>query len=217
MQEKRWKVLPALLEGRCKHASVVHAGCVYVLGGEDERDKPMKSVEVLDMRTRQWRAAAPMPKALAESLVVSQGRFIYVFSGIDENGGTSTTTLRFDPVWGEWTALTDMPQKCRLGCVATIHDLIYVVGGYTRTALCYEPATNSWLKMANAPQEKHGNAAAVVWQGKLLLAGGDLDNVLATTLVEAYDPDTATWSCWPVPLREELSCHTLLNVDLCGI
>ena len=44
IMEKKWKPIPQMTEGRCKHGSVVHNGCLHVIGGEDDF-RLLKSVE----------------------------------------------------------------------------------------------------------------------------------------------------------------------------
>ena len=82
--------------------------------------------------------------------------------------------------------------------------------------MMYDPATNEW-RLLTGPREKHGNAPAVVWKGKILTGGGDVDTHETTSVVEEYDTLSDTWTYWTLPLKEELSCHYMLNVDLAGI
>ncbi len=214
--EKKWKTISAMEDARCKHKSVVHAGTVYVVGGEDDIDRPLKTIEKLDIRARHWAPATAMMKALSDPLVISHGKFVYVLGGIAHDDTTSTTTQVFDPVWGDWKYRSDMPHPCRLGAAAALNDKIYVVGGYTKSCMSYDPRLDVWTALT-VPKDKHGNAPAVVWQGRILVGGGDLHSNETSALVEAYDADSDCWSMWPIALKEKLSCHYLINVDLFGI
>ena len=206
-----------LLTGRCKHASVVHMGMVYVLGGEDDRDKRLRTVEVLDLRRKQWSPVPSMPKGLSDPMCISQGRHIFVFGGIEEGMITSRMLMMYDSVWGEWSVRAEMPEPCRLGSAVALNNDMYIVGGYTRSCLKYDAENDTWKTLEGRPKEKHGNAPAVPWQGKILLAGGDVNSSVSTRLVEVYDPETDHWTCWSISLREELSCHHMVNVDLYGL
>ena len=44
-----------------------------------------------------------------------------------------------------------------------------------------------------------------------------MDSNETTSVVEEYDPEEDAWSYWAIPLKEELSCHNLLNIELYGI
>ena len=212
--DKKWKSMAAMLDARCKHRTVVVGDSVYVVGGEDDFDRPLSSVERLNSKAKQhWEPIPAMTKSLSDPLVVSLGRYIYVFGGIEDDDTTSTSTLAFDTVWDTWSQKADMPEACRLGSVATINNKIYIVGGYSLTCMSYEPRSDTWTSL-NRPREKHGNAPAVVWKGKILVGGGDLDLNETTSVVEEYNPDRDEWAYWKISLKEELSCHYLLNVEL---
>ncbi|KAK2142576.1 hypothetical protein LSH36_938g00001 [Paralvinella palmiformis] len=211
--DKKWKAMPAMLTSRCKHRAVVHGDSVYVVGGEDDFDRPLNSVERLNLRSRRWDPVADLDKAVSDPLVAALGRHLYVFGGIEQNDGTSVSSSAYDTVWEDWSARADMPEQCRLGSVAALNDRIYVLAGYSHTCAVYDPDADSWTTLTR-PKEKHGNAPAVVWKGKILVGGGDLDLNETTSIVEEYHPDQDEWAFWKLPLKEELSCHYLLNVDL---
>ena len=213
--EKKWRPMPPMLDGRCKHRSVIHSDIVYVIGGEDDMDKPLHSVEGFDIKSKKWQGIQPMKKALSDPLVTTYGHQVFVFGGIERDDTTSLSSQLYDTVWGEWKSCSDMPESCRLGSVATVNDRIYIVGGYTKSCMSYNPRADHWTLLTR-PLEKHGNAPAVVWRGQILVGGGDVDTSETTRVVEAYQPADDTWSYW-MPLKEELSCHFMLNVDLYGL
>ena len=214
--EKKWKSVPSMKGGRCKHRAVVHCDEVYVVGGEDDLDRPLDSVERMCNSTRLWSEVPPMKKALSDPLAASFAHSIYVFGGIAGEDTTCTCTQKYDTVWGEWSFKAEMPEPCRLGAVATVNDRVFIVGGYTRTCMSYDPAVDTWT-ILTPPREKHGNAPVVVWEGKLLVGGGDVTINQTTSAVEEYDLEADKWSFWSQTLKTELSCHYLLNVDLHGL
>ena len=214
--DKKWKPLAPMHLARCKHRTVVHGEWVYALGGEDDVDRPLGSVERMSLKTRTWSESSPMPTPLSDPLAVNFGRNIFVFGGIEADDTTASVTMAFDCVWKEWQTKSEMPEPCRLGAAASVNDRIYIVGGYTRTCLSYTPSTDQWSILAS-PKDKHGNAPAVVWQGRILVGGGDVDTHQTTSVIEEYDPEKDHWSLWKTGMKEELSCHYLLNVDLGGL
>ena len=219
--EKKWKPLPEMAVARCKHAAVAHAGRVFVVGGEDDADRPLDSVERFDCRRRNaaptaWTPVGRLRKALSDPLAQSCGADVFVVGGIGVGDHASTSTQKYDAVRDEWLRRADMPVACRLGAVAAVNDRIYVVGGHARSCMSYAPATDSWTILAR-PRERHCNAPAVVWRGRILLAGGDVEGNATTTIVEEYNHERDLWSYWKLTLKEELSCHCLLNVDIQGI
>jgi hypothetical protein len=214
--DKKWKALPPLITARCKHQSVLHGSHVIVVGGEDDADQLMTSVEMFDSKRRLWLPQKPMQKALSDPLVISFGHSLYVLSGIQDDDTSSSCTQEFNPTWNRWTFRTEMPEPCRLGAAVAYGDHIYVVGGFTRNCMSYHPATDTW-SILSRPRGKHGNAPAVIWGGKILVGGGDVVLSETVSTIEQYDTNEDSWSFWKVPLKEDLSCHFMLCVDLGGL
>ncbi|ELU11601.1 hypothetical protein CAPTEDRAFT_136979 [Capitella teleta] len=214
--DKKWKSLAPMTTARCKHQSVLQGADVVVVGGEDDADQLLTSVEKFDSKHRQWSLQRPMQKALSDPLVVSFGHSLYVLSGIQDDDTSSSCTQEFDCTWNRWKFRSEMPEPCRLGAAVTLGDAIYVVGGFTRSSMSYRPATDTWSVLSR-PRGKHGNAPAVVWRGRVLVGGGDVLLSETVSTIEDYDPATNTWSFWKVPLKEDLSCHYMLSVDLGGL
>lgn len=61
IEENEWTALPPMKNGRGNHASVIHAGYMYIIGGQDETSV-LKSVEYYAPQIDQWSMAAPMNK-----------------------------------------------------------------------------------------------------------------------------------------------------------
>ncbi|KAK3507408.1 hypothetical protein QTP70_019651 [Hemibagrus guttatus] len=114
----------------------------------------------------------------------------------------------------EWRKLGDLPEKPRF-ChrVRVISGKLYVVGGrhyYGRddTLKCafrYDPIQNSWQRLADM-NERRGNFALVVLDGKMFAIGGDKDSEFNTGSVEVYCSVTDTWS-FVHHLDQSLSGH----------
>ena len=108
-----------------------------------------------------------------------------------------------------------MLEACSLGSAVAFSRYIYLLGGFRRSCLRYDPATDSWTRLSE-PRQKHGNAPAVVWQGQILVAGGG-DAKTKSSVIEHYDPVTNEWSDWTTPLNEKLNSHCMFSVILCGV
>jgi len=77
----------------------------------------------------------------------------------------------YDTMWDVWRTLANMPEECDVGCVVTLNSYMYVVGGYSQSCLRYYPSADGWTVLSQ-PRMKHGVAPAVVWRGRILVAGG---------------------------------------------
>ncbi|KAI0221647.1 hypothetical protein LSAT2_027060 [Lamellibrachia satsuma] len=210
MVGQRWDLLGSLLTPRFRHGSVAVGDVVYILGGTDDDVGTLESVERLDkVRLCRPLFVADMPQPVTHPMAVSYVEGLYVFGGIDADNATSRCSRYYDVKCDTWRTVAEMPEECRLGAAVAGIDCIYVVGGSTRSCLLFNPATDSWTRLC-PPLNAHGNAPAVGWNNRILLAGGDDDEV--TSAVEQYDTVKDEWSVWEPPLMQRLSCHFLFNI-----
>src|SRR5438105_4187775 len=74
---------------------------------------------------------------------------------------------------------------------------IYAGGGNASpsNAWRYDPGTNTWAAIADLPAGR-SSAASGVYNGRWLLAGGDVNFAISTSAI-AWDPATNTWSDLP--------------------
>jgi N-acetylneuraminic acid mutarotase len=170
---------------------------------------------------QQWKMAAPLPKAIGEIEAATVGGKIYVLSGLDNRPGVVAPAgynWAYDPAANAWSDRKSMPVPAHHIMVATLHDKIYVFGGFVRPASLlawqpinrsweYDPATDAWKELAPMPTPR-GAGAAVAVGGKIYVIGGarsnkpndegapiplgSTDQIVVGT-VEEYDPATNQW------------------------
>ncbi|KAK2190600.1 hypothetical protein NP493_74g00014 [Ridgeia piscesae] len=209
---KKWEAMPPLLTGRFNHCSVSLGDCVYVVGGKDVDYKVLASCECLNLKRRQWSSIPDVPEAVCASMVVTHGNSVFVFGGRDAQKKTSQCSWAFDTMRGSWSTKSDMTEACYCGAAVTMNNSVYVVGSFNRMCLRYDFATDTWTQL-NRPRQEHGYASAVVWRGRILVAGGGPDP--PSSLIEQYDPLTDTWSDWKSELTEKQMGHGMFVADLC--
>jgi N-acetylneuraminic acid mutarotase len=103
------------------------------------------------------------------------------------------------------TQKANMPTPRWVQTSAVVNGKIYVIGGYTgdpdgiplSTVEEYDPVTNTWTRRADMPTARCdfvGSSAVV--DGKIYVIGGDIwdGKWIPTSTVEAYDPETDTWT-----------------------
>jgi len=104
-----------------------------------------------------------------------------------------------------WAQKAEMPTPRWVQTSAVVNGKIYVIGGYTgdpagiplSTVEEYDPVTNTWTRRADMPTARCdfvGSSAVV--DGKIYVIGGDIwdGNWITTSTVEAYNPETDTWT-----------------------
>ena len=213
---KKWETMPPLITKRYFHRCVSLDDCVYVVGGVGVDNKVLASVECLNQKSRQWSSLPDMAHAVWFPMVTSYRKKIFVFGGIDAQDKHLWYPQVFDTTQNKWSTLSAMPVACRNGAAVSLNDFIYVVGGYSRTCLKYQPASDVWTTLSQ-PQQQHGYAPAVVWRGSILLAAGD-GAEQKPSAIEQFDPLTNTWSDSNIAqLKEQLTGHHMFNVDLHGL
>ena len=113
----------------------------------------MKSAEVYDTSTGQWRALPDMSAERRGCAAVCVDGNVYVMGGVTlgYGGGSCLKSAEmYDPSAGQWRALPDM-SVARRGCAAVcIEGNMYVVGGRAAGATqlasmeCYDQIASEW-------------------------------------------------------------------------
>jgi N-acetylneuraminic acid mutarotase len=105
--------------------------------------------------------------------------------------------MAYNPETREWRSLPASPKDPSIGAagVWTGDELIICCGTGSQTAdsattVAYDPATNTWRRLADAPITSSYTEA--VWTGEQML-------VVALGGVVGYDPDTDSWTTYPPP------------------
>ena len=88
-----------------------------------------------------------------------------------------------------------------------VNGKIYIMGGEVGHDLlheqqvetdAYDPATDSWTRIADMPMPKsHDESGTFVVDGKIVVAGGQVDDFVSTNNVSEYDPASDRWFVLP--------------------
>ena len=155
-----WKPVSAMSHVRCGHGSVVHKGAVYVVGGRDDGNDVVLSVEVYDMTHNQW---SVVPHRLHktghcfDTREYSCGVHLCVLVYDD------TVMQVYDPVCGTGWQMIDLPPRVQFGlCGAGISDNLYILST-KGTFHTYSFTTQDWTQLAS-PQHHHIEGSATVRQ-----------------------------------------------------
>ncbi len=176
-----WMSVAPLPSPRGALAVVSAAGRLHALGGSGPASLTTHSVydPVADM----WMALAPFPGAGRNHLAaVELDGFIYVVGGRRDGGGQANSDAldRYDPASNTWTALAPLPTARSGIGAAVLHGRIVVLGGEVNPAAAngvfphvemYDPATDTWLRLADMPVPRHG-IWAVTLGPRIYVPGG---------------------------------------------
>ncbi len=195
---------------------IVADGTVYLIGG-----RGIKAVQSYDVTNNRWDAVIDKTDIeihhfQAVNLKQAGQEKVYIvgaFTGGWPNETGISDVLAFDPKANTLKSVAPIPQSRQRGAAAavTYNERIYFVGGSTlghmsgTTTLFdeFDPATNTFRRLPNAPIARDHAQAAVVGDKLYVLSGrktsratGD-DFNLTTHEVDMYDFASSKWTTLP--------------------
>lgn len=218
-----WSASPAMPTSRGGMGVATAVGAdgirrVYAIGGTfvppnggPGSGVPQAVVEAFDPVSQVWSTAAPLPvpRLSVAAVTGADGRIYAVGDQV------------YDPILDAWSPIARAPTNVDLGAVVADPrpgGKIYAFGGqwvtsggsteYVGTSAAYNPLTNTWSSNLSALPTPRTSAAAV-WavradgKPRAYVIGGQVPSGPPPThlhltdwkdVVEAYDPDTNTWT-----------------------
>jgi N-acetylneuraminic acid mutarotase len=205
-----WKAIEPnnLPEKRHENAMTTAHGKLYLIGG-----RGMRSVDEYDPKKDTWTSMSKPPLEMSHFQAVSYKDEIYVlgaFTGNYPHEAPIPDIYIFNAVKNEWRKGPEIPAERRRGAAGAfvLNNKIYLVcgiqdghwDGHVAWFDCYDPATNQWARLTDAPRPRDHVQVAVV-NNKLYIAGGRLstakiNQVMNRTVpeIDVYDFKKAEWS-----------------------
>lgn len=198
-RSRSWRLGPRMPFAVGASASAVIDSVIYVAGGI-EKNRSVRRMAALDLRTMQWSDRSPMPLARNHAASGTDGRRFYVFGGRGPGSGDGNEVANgfaevqiYEPRTDTWTVSDAgvgspkrLPQaRGGMGKAAWLGGEFWVIGGETldgRGATNtktydrvdrYDPIRNQWSDGPKLPTARHG-IFPVVHEGRLFVAGGGL-------------------------------------------
>ena len=203
-----WIPTGSMVTPRVDHTAVrLQDGRVLVAGGFSDPEQDLTSAELYDPATGTWSETGNMlrPRGGFPATLLHDGRVLVGDDDGDEQGAEV-----YDPASGTWSATGPMVVS---GDTATLlGDGKVLVRGDSGSEL-YDPVTGSWTATASRPAQRHSNAAVLLHDGRVLVAGGHIRGDTATASAELYDPDTQSWTAAAKMLSKRESIEAFLLPD----
>ena len=186
-------------------------GDVYFVAGERGPSRGQEIVSEVwkyHAATDAWtRLPVDLPEVRTGGEAALVGRTLHYFGGNPADRETNLGdhwAMDVDHPERGWTRLATQPQSRDHQSAVVLDGQIYAVGGefghdilqdQQRIAQRYDPATDAWTRLADAPTAKsHTETATFVYKGKIVSAGGQTAGQLSTPQVVQYDPATDAWT-----------------------
>ena len=148
----------------------------------------------------EWELKAPLPNAMAEVSVTTDGQRVYVLGGTLQEGQdpmpaefASAKFLAYDPAGDTWQELAPLPETVTHIGTAYYEGRIYAVGGFETfvhmgaksAAFVYDVAADEWSALPALPIAV-GSPAVAVAGGKVhVIAGRDAQTAIDVPLSES--------------------------------
>jgi N-acetylneuraminic acid mutarotase len=158
-----------------------------------------------DTATNTWLQIATLPQARGAGGLDLVGRKLHYISGNPADRVTNVPEhFVYDLDTRQWSTAAPFPDPKDHFSTAVIGNKIYVIGGEYRhdqlhlqqsSVHVYDATTDTWTQLADLPMAKsHTEGGTFVSQGKIIMAGGQVDNFQPTGQVVSYDPATNAWT-----------------------
>ena len=165
-----------------------------------------------DPSANTWSPIAPAPQPLTGARAVFIDGTLYLTGGYagagpGSAGIPSAAVYAYHPGSDSWSQAASLPRPVEWAGTAVLDGQLYVVGGCTSaspspwcsfgptldTVYRYDPADNTWTRLADYPVIASQEACAGI-DGQVVCAGGYQDAVNGLTATYLYDPATNSWS-----------------------
>ncbi|MBE7171127.1 MAG: T9SS type A sorting domain-containing protein [Williamsia sp.] len=184
----------------------------YLMGG-----RGISNTQAYDPATNSWTNKAPTPVELNHFQALTIGGLVYApgaFTGAFPHETPVPQIYMYNPLRDKWMTGTTIPVDRRRGSAGAVayKNKIYLVSGikdghyagWVKWFDEYDPATNTWKVLPDAPRARD-HFHAVVINDKLYVAGGrrssdSTGEVWNLTIpeVDVYDFTIGQWSTLPV-------------------
>ncbi len=173
-------------------AVALGAGRVMLLGGLTAADTSRADIRVATATGD--RGGGSLPTAVHDAAAVRLGGAVYLFGGGTNANTQSDRIVRVPLSGGAGTVIGRLPAPSSDQSAAAIGSTAYVVGGYTGTRwldtiVAWRPGTSARV-VARLPVPLRYAAVTAV-AGRLVIAGGSLENGTASAAVLEYTPALA--------------------------
>ena len=167
-RSKTWReVFQSMPTKRSSSVAMCTGQALIVAGGWDQNWERLRTVEVMDIDTKEWSSAADLPGPLYRASITICHNRIYIIGGWN---GVYTCTL------------TDLFLSCRSRLLGE---------RLAQSLSVTSPArSNVWDKVADLPVK---GSTCVTFHGRLLAIGGNDSKNTPTLDVRIYHPTSNTW------------------------
>ncbi len=215
-----WVSRAPLPESRTEVCATSDGRRIFLVGGYAPGLSMPRAMQVYDPETDRWSSPSLIPEGINHSAVAHLAGRIYIVGGWRGVNRDPTGAVQvYDIAAQRWSAGAAMPTPRAAHAIVALNGRIHALGGHADgapqldsrehrvgsdhasvgTHEAYDPASNTWKRLAPLPTPRNHLAAAVI-NGRIHAVGGRVGNDFTMSTHEIYEPATDTWrSAPPLP------------------
>ena len=181
---------------------VTFQGFLYAIGGVNNDDEPLSTVQRYNPDTNFWEEMPPLSGNRFAVCAVADRRSLYAIGGMSTPGGRHLDIAeRLETDANSWSQISSTCEKRATACGASVKGKVFIFGGlrrgvpFSKSCEMYDPATNMWTIIPNkiAPRDC---ASAASFKGKIFVFGDFGQDDTREMLLQEYNVDANEWkSC----------------------
>ena len=179
-------------------AALLNNGKVLLAGGSNTPSVPIAGAELYDPMSNTFSLTGSLiiPRAGAIAVSLQNGN-VLVVGGEEGSNPLSSTAELYNPSTGAFAATSRMHTKDVTTAVVLKSGKVLVIGA--SNAELYDPSTGLFAAAGHLKTPRGKFAAALLPDGKVLVAGGQIHGPWGERVssTEIYDPATSTFSSGP--------------------
>jgi N-acetylneuraminic acid mutarotase len=193
---------------------------IYLIGGLGDRavgPPAPRATLVYDPAADRWTTRGDIPQGVNHAGFAATAGKLYIIGGFRDATFSPTGAVHmYDPATGAWREGAAMPTPRGALALAVLDGKIHAIGGNAAPGIelppkdhgppredrsvgtheVYDPATDTWTRVAPMPTPRNHLGAAVV-AGKIHAIGGRVNDNMELTTHEIYDPASDAWTAGP--------------------
>lgn len=193
---------PKMQIARQTPTAVTFNNRIIVAGGRDDKDQRISSVEVLDVASKKWYFAQPLPIPRSQMKSVVVNNVLHLFGGVDHNGSPVKSvhyvnldelierpTVSNEDTPSIWGVLRNTPLD--YSTPLKFGKSLLTVGGRdginakSRIYL-YMPDSKKWVYAGELPTARYSGSAMALPNGEVILVGGQ-NSTSTSTYISTLD------------------------------
>ena len=208
-----------LISNNCTHRYCNQSSFnILLCGGDDNNNEKVNTVYQIDgNKLENIKMHSSMIQERFWSEAVCLKGEPYVFGGRNGNFDLLTSVEKYSPSTKTWNIVADMYDNRKRFCACAFTDKIFIIGGFyldetdvTNTCVAFDKTHNDWKEVAEMNQVRE-SAACTIFEGRIVVSGGQDDNDIELNTVESYDVIAAKWSSMPNMIDSKIR-HSLVVV-----